>query len=149
MPAQDKIHDAVKNALIKDGWTITADPYRIKYEEASLFVDLGAERTLGAERGEERIVVEIKSFLGPSKLQDVEIAVGQYTVYRSLLELTDPQRKLFLAVTDMVYNSVLSGKAVQWILARSRIAVLVVRLDTEEVKQWIKPPDTENSSNAI
>ncbi len=29
MPAKDIYHDAVKNALIKDGWTITADPYPI------------------------------------------------------------------------------------------------------------------------
>ncbi|MFN7462557.1 MAG: element excision factor XisH family protein, partial [Pseudanabaena sp.] len=27
MPAKDVYHDAVKNALIKDGWVITADPY--------------------------------------------------------------------------------------------------------------------------
>jgi hypothetical protein len=25
MPAKDLYHEAVKNALIKDGWTITAD----------------------------------------------------------------------------------------------------------------------------
>jgi hypothetical protein len=31
MPAKDIYHDAVKNALIKDGWTITADPYYIIY----------------------------------------------------------------------------------------------------------------------
>jgi XisH protein len=26
MPAKDTYHDAVKNALIKDGWSIFADP---------------------------------------------------------------------------------------------------------------------------
>jgi hypothetical protein len=30
MPAKDVYHDAVRNALVKDGWTITADPYPIK-----------------------------------------------------------------------------------------------------------------------
>ena len=29
MPAKDIYHDAVKNALIKDGWTILADPFLI------------------------------------------------------------------------------------------------------------------------
>lgn len=29
MPARDIFHDAVKKALIKDGWTITHDPYKI------------------------------------------------------------------------------------------------------------------------
>jgi hypothetical protein len=31
MPARDKFHEAVKNALIKDGWQITADPLTIKF----------------------------------------------------------------------------------------------------------------------
>lgn len=29
MPAQDLHHDAVKQALIKDGWDITDDPFYI------------------------------------------------------------------------------------------------------------------------
>ena len=45
MPAKDVYHDAVKNALIKDGWTITADPYKIKYKDAELFADLAVEKT--------------------------------------------------------------------------------------------------------
>ncbi len=31
MPAQDLHHDAVKPALIKDGWHITDDPFNIGY----------------------------------------------------------------------------------------------------------------------
>nr|WP_017306237.1 element excision factor XisH family protein [Spirulina subsalsa] len=30
MAAKDTYHEAVKNALIKDGWIITFDPYPIK-----------------------------------------------------------------------------------------------------------------------
>ncbi len=48
--AKDIIHDAVKNALIKDGWTITHDPFTIAYEEVSLSADLAAERPIAAER---------------------------------------------------------------------------------------------------
>ena len=32
MPAKDLYHEAVKNALIKDGWTITADLYPIEFD---------------------------------------------------------------------------------------------------------------------
>jgi hypothetical protein len=100
MPAVDRIHDAVKTALIKDGWTITADPYRIKFEEASLLADLAADRPLEAERGEERIIVEVKSFLGPSQLHDLEVAIGQYQVYRSLWRLpTRSESCTWLSVT--------------------------------------------------
>ncbi|MGB5592446.1 MAG: element excision factor XisH family protein [Crocosphaera sp.] len=50
MPAKDTYHDAVKKALIKDGWTILRDPYTIKYEEVQLFADLLVDRTLEIER---------------------------------------------------------------------------------------------------
>ena len=61
VPTRDIIHDAVKNALIKDGWTITADPYVIAYEDVTLFADLGVERPLAAERAGRKIVVEVKA----------------------------------------------------------------------------------------
>lgn len=63
MPARDIYHKAAKNAMIKDGWAITHDPFRIRLARGkNLFVDLGAERLIAAERGLEKIAVEIKSF---------------------------------------------------------------------------------------
>jgi len=53
MPAKDTIHDAVKNALIKDGWKITHDPYTIKYEEVTAYADLGAELIFAAEKSQD------------------------------------------------------------------------------------------------
>jgi hypothetical protein len=38
MPAKDRIHELVKQALLKDGWQITDDPYVISYGERFLFV---------------------------------------------------------------------------------------------------------------
>ena len=35
MPARDLYHDAVKAALIKDGWTITDDPFMIKRKSSN------------------------------------------------------------------------------------------------------------------
>src|SRR5689334_16285870 len=99
MPALDVINTQVKNALVKEGWTITADPYTIVYEDAQLFADLAAERPIAAERGNDKIVVEIKSFLRPSFWNDLQSAIGQYDVYRGLLEETDPEYRLFLAIS--------------------------------------------------
>lgn len=81
--ARDKIHYAVKNALIKDGWTITADPYYLKVadDEPDLAADLAAERPLAAEKGSRKIVVEIKSFLGRSLITEFYSALGQYLTY--------------------------------------------------------------------
>lgn len=78
MPAKNIYHDAVVHALIADGWTITDDPLRISFGNRDLYVDLGAERmTIGAAKGEQRIAVEIQSFLNPSPVRDLQEAVGQ------------------------------------------------------------------------
>jgi len=76
MPRLDIIHDAVREALVKDGWRITHDPFILEYKELTLYADLGAERTIAAERAGEKIVVEVKSFVGPSRLQDLKTGLG-------------------------------------------------------------------------
>ena len=48
MPARDIYHDAVKNALLKDGWTITDDPLHLKWGQKDMYVDLGAQQLLAA-----------------------------------------------------------------------------------------------------
>src|SRR5687768_10427551 len=98
MPRKDQIHQAVKNALIKDGWTIVADPLVIAYDDVQAFADLGAERTLAAEKEGRRIAVEIKTFPGASPVRDFEDALGQYTFYRELLSLAGSDYVLYLGV---------------------------------------------------
>lgn len=132
----DAIHNAVKNALVKDGWTITADPYTIRYEEVILFADLGAERPLAAERAGQKIVVEVKSFLSPSPIHDLKLALGPYSLYLGFLELVDPYRKLYLAVSEKIYTSLFSQKAIQVIVQRYQLPLLVVNVEAEEVVIW-------------
>lgn len=82
MPARDIYHSTVRTALIKDGWTVTHDPFRIRLSRGrNLFVDLGAEQMLAAERETEKIAVEIKSFTRPSEMKDLEDALGQFVLY--------------------------------------------------------------------
>ena len=50
MPAEDRIHDNVKNALVKAGWAILADPFVLSLGREKLYADLAAERPLAAER---------------------------------------------------------------------------------------------------
>ncbi len=48
MAAKDFYHNKVKNALIKDGWNITHDPYIIDIPEMRprQEIDLGAEKII-------------------------------------------------------------------------------------------------------
>lgn len=139
MAAKDLIYEPVRKALENDGWTITDDPLTLSYEDKSVFPDLGAERMLvGAERGLEKIAVEIKSFIRRSVLEDLEEALGQYLVYFSFLRRLEPERKLYLATSDLAYNTFIGSKAIQMLLADYKVRLLVVNPEKKEVTQWIE-----------
>jgi hypothetical protein len=126
----------VRNALIRDGWTITADPFVIDYDGVRLYADLAAGRTSAAGGEELRIVVEIKSFLGPSLVHDLELALGQYQLYRAYLEQLAPDRGLYLAVSLAAYERFFTRPAIQLVLNRFQVALLVVDVDKQEVALW-------------
>jgi hypothetical protein len=137
MPANDTIYAAVKNALVKDGWTITHDPYTLNVGGVRAYADLGAEKVIAAEREAVRIAVEIKSFVGPSPVDNFEKALGQYVLYLSLIRRVDPDRKLYLAIDDETHEDFFSRDAVRYVLEDTPIPRLIVRVSTEEVMRWI------------
>lgn len=137
MPAKDTYHDAVKNALIKDGWTITADPYPIKYEEIKLFADLAGEKTISASREGQQIVIEIKTFLSLSPMRDFETALGQYIIYLALLSIDHPDYKLYLAISQKTYEDFFQKIAIKFILERYQVSLLIIDVNKEEIAEWI------------
>ena len=136
MPAKDVYHDCVKNALLKDGWKITHDPYTMTFGAKDVFADLGAEKPLAAEKGDEKILVEIKSFRGSSDMRDLEIAVGQYVLYRSLITRLEPDRKLFLAVPIGTYDGILREPIAQPVIEDTQIEFLVFDPQKEIIIKW-------------
>jgi hypothetical protein len=137
MPAKDIYHDTVKAALIKDGWTITHDPLTIRLTRKKLYVDLGAERLIAAQRDTERIAVEVKSFTRASDMKDLEDALGQFVLYTHLLARYDPERRLYLAVTDSVYESVFEEEAGEILLQDGVIRLITFNPEQEAIIQWI------------
>ena len=138
MPARDYYHDIVRQALQKDGWTITHDPYRLKLAGGrNLFVDLGAQRLIAAEKGMKKIAVEIKSFRSASEMKDLEEAIGQFVLYERLLSRYEPARKLYLAVPENVIKSVFEEEAGQVLLEDKILRLLTFDTTKEEVFRWI------------
>jgi XisH protein len=137
MPARDIYHDAVRSALLKDGWSITHDPFRLAYGGKDMYVDLGAERLVAAEKQGRRIAVEIKSFVGESELRDIEQAIGQFVVYRAVLAEIEPDRQLFIAVPDAVLQDVFLEPLGELLLARASMRVLGFDPAAEVVTRWI------------
>lgn len=138
MPALDRYHHLVVKALVADGWVITDDPLTLSYGGRDLYVDLGATNgTIGAEREGERIAVEIKSFLSPSVLADLEVAVGQHAIYRAVLAAVDPGRRMFLAVPRRVHRGVLSEQLGELVLRTQQLSLVVFDEHAERIDQWI------------
>ncbi|NEU76971.1 fatty-acid synthase [Hassallia byssoidea VB512170] len=137
MPRRDIYHDTVKRAGEKAGWTITHDPFPLQIGNKRLSADLGAERIIGAEKETEKIVVEVKSFVGESDVKDLEQALGQYVLYRQILNEIGEERDLYLAVSRPIFKSVFSIELGQ-ILLNNKIMKLVVFDDVIEViVKWI------------
>lgn len=138
MPAHDHDHDAVCAALVADGWTITADPLHLRYAGDDLYVDLAAERLIAAEKGLQRIAVEIKSFCGASELSDLHLAVGQFVVYREVLADLDPERELYLAVSEEVRTEVFDAGVARLLLTRQIRRLVSYDPERKVIVQWIR-----------
>lgn len=135
--AKDKFHDVVKNALIKEGWTITNDPLFIQFGGVDLYVDLGAEKMLAAQKDNEKIAVEIKSFLGDSTISDFHQALGQLLNYRLILRRQEPERILYLAVPFDIYESFFKLEFTQIDIIDYQLKIIVYNIDKEVISQWI------------
>jgi hypothetical protein len=137
MPKPDLYHDVVRSALLKDQWVITDDPFYIEYRGARVYADLAAEQTLAAQKAQRKIVVEIKVFASPSPMTELERAVGQYGIYRTFLKRLSPERELFLAVAEDIYQDFFARPAIQDIIEDHAIRLLVFHPEREEIVQWI------------
>ncbi|MDP8965248.1 MAG: fatty-acid synthase [Cyanobacteriota bacterium] len=137
MARRDIYHDTVKRALQKDGWTITHDPFPLQIGKKRLSADLGAERLISAEKGIQKIVVEVKSFVGKSDVKDLEQALGQYVLYRQILNEMGIERILYLAVSRPTFNSVFTIELGQVLLKNQIIRLIVFDEEREAIAQWI------------
>lgn len=148
MPPRDLLHGAVRTALVRDGWTITDDPLRLKVQGRNLYVDLGAERVLAAERGALTIAVEVKSFVGASDVRDLEDALGQFVLYNLVLRRVEPRRELFLAVPEKTWRTIFSDALGQIVLQEQAVRLVVIDPHKEIIVQWVPAMPGETSSNA-
>jgi hypothetical protein len=131
--------------LEKDGWTITDDPFPLKYENLRLQADLGAERTLAAEKAGQKIAVEVKDFDQDSPANELQKLIGQMQLYQGALDDQEPDRALFLAISEAVYDKRFQQPAYQRAVRQNAIKMFIFDEIKEVILQWIKPPDTQTS----
>jgi hypothetical protein len=132
MSRKDTFHDIVRRALEKDGWTITHDPLLLRYELGNLYIDLGAEKVLAAEREGQKIAVEVKN----SAVSEFHTALGQFISYRILLAEQYPDYVLYLAVPLDAYTSFFAIQLAQGIIQSQQLKLIVYKPQQEVIDQW-------------
>jgi XisH protein len=134
--ARDRFHDAVRNALEKDGWTITHDPLSLFFPKISFMLDLAADRVLALEKDNQYIAVEIKTFERVSTTSEFHSALGQYFNYRLALQIRDPKRQLFLAIPQRIHRTFFQIEFIQLALKAANVALLVYDPENEVITTW-------------
>ena len=137
MPARDIYHNIVKGALEKNGWTITHDPFPLQYGVRKLYADLGAEKLFAAESGGRKIVVEVKSFGKPSEVEDLQEAIGAYSMYRNVLSDTHPNWELYMAIPQDAYQGIFSEQLGQMMVEREDVRLVIFDPDEGALTRWI------------
>lgn len=110
----------------------------LRWGRKDMYVDLGAERLLAAEKGIRRIAVETKSFRSRSELDDLEKALGQYILYRAVLQRVDPERELWLAIAREIKEDVFEEPIGEILLNDLSVRLAVFDPAQEVLLQWIK-----------
>lgn len=138
--AKDIYHDLVKKALQNEGWTVTHDPYflSVGIGRRKVAADFGAEKFIIAEKETERILVEVKSFITSSNINELHHAVGQYDFYALLLETQEPARIPFLAMPKDAYDDLIREPIIQTFLDRHRVKLLIFDLEQPLIHAWKK-----------
>ncbi|UKP00379.1 XisH family protein [Nostoc sp. UHCC 0870] len=135
--AKDRFHNIVRNALEKEGWKITADPYEINVDDVDFEIDLAAEQLLAAEQEGKKIAVEIKSFISPSNVSEFHTALGQFLNYRDALDKIEPERLLYLAVRVPVYESFFQRRFIASAVVKYQLRLMIYDVQEEVIRQWL------------
>ncbi|MDJ0577956.1 MAG: element excision factor XisH family protein [Xenococcaceae cyanobacterium MO_234.B1] len=135
--AKDVFHDVVRDGLESEGWTITDDPYRIELDKVNFQVDLAAEKIIAAQKNNQKIAVEIKSFLNPSAVTDFYGALGQFLSYRLVLKTIEPQRILFLAIPLDAYEEFFQSTFAQLAINEYQLKLIIYDSEKGGLTQWI------------
>ena len=112
------------------------DPFRLKLGGRMVYVDLGAQKLLAAQKEGRKIAVEVKSFLNPSPIQDLEQALGQYIIYSQILAQQYPEIILYLAIPQKIFLDFFSEELPQLIVKLNHLKLLVFDSKTKEISQW-------------
>jgi hypothetical protein len=134
MPANDKYHETVIQSLKKDGWRITEEQVVLSIGRRRLLVDVEASH----EKESSVVFIEIKGFENaPSIIDYLENAIGQYVLYRAILESSGTTTPLYMAIPIAAYVGIFNEEVGKVAIERLNLKLMVFNPMLEEVVEWI------------
>ncbi|TAK34371.1 MAG: fatty-acid oxidation protein subunit alpha [Saprospiraceae bacterium] len=115
---------------------MTHDPMTISLPDMDLFVDLGIERFVGAQKGNRKIAIEIKSFGRTDRINKFYEALGQVLVYRLALMKEKIEREVWLAIPQKARQSLFETIIVQEALSHFQLNLLIFDQLNKKIVQW-------------
>lgn len=142
MARLDKFHPHVREALLNAKWSITHDPYVLKLAnkkgiKRNYPIDLVAEKLIAAQKDKFLIAVEVKTFGGSSVMHDFHEALGQYMDYLVGLKVQEPERKLYVAVTEKAHKEIVDNPLAALSVEHYMISFLIFNPLTKTIVKWI------------
>lgn len=136
MPALDHCHEQVVRALEKAGWQLFRSPANFFTPSRTVYIDLEMTRQINGTR-QQMMLVEVKCFPGNhGTTKELYSAIGQYLIYRAILNELELAYTLYLSVPLSIFEQVFES-AVMQVVNESRINIVVIDLNNEEITQWI------------
>ena len=127
----------VRASLERDGWEITNDPLFIPTEGlAGLYIDLAARKVLSAQKGKQKIVVEIKGFGEQSLTHDFYESLGQALVYEMALSELGVDWPLFLAIPLVEFNRLEKVPLFIRIFDKFTINLIIIDTENQKIDAW-------------
>jgi hypothetical protein len=65
------------------------------------------------------------------------VAVGQFVNYKVMLEKLEPDRRLYLAVPDVMYETLFRSEFAQAVIAKQEISLIIYNPEEEIIEQWL------------
>lgn len=93
---------------------------------------------LAAQKGNLKIVVEVKSFMAESLANEFHTALGQYLDYELGLEEVEPDRIIYLAIPEKIFQRISKIPIILKALDRFQVKTIIFDPNLAEITQWIQ-----------
>ena len=137
MPRPDNCHVQVSQALIKDGWSVAhksvflTDKYR-----NDVYIDIDATHASNGTQSRQ-IFVEVKCFALPKETAEFHRAIGQYVIYRGVIQRAAIPAALYLAVPAASFDKYFNSYMLD-VMANNMVKLLKIDMEQERILQWIE-----------